>query len=369
MKKHMFILLLLALSASSLSESFVQAEEAQQQVTKASVKLTLSQAQQWARSNSFSLKEAQQAIDRNRINLKNAGKNLEFIPAGTGNGEEDAASSSAWKGYASSTVSYLESKKQIELAQDQTDYAAMKNYYDVLLADNKVKSSEDALSLALLEEKAAEAKANRGKISPGDQSTIIQNRIEAQKNVDIAKTALRKAMDSLNTQMGQPQGTVYELVDRPVYPKIDNTNLDTLVTRAISASPSVWRQEEAVKLAKMEVKYYTWNSGTDDYEIKQIDVDSAEGGLENTKDQLAETLKSMYFNLQQNVEQYEQMQSNLQNVNKVLDISRKKKERGFATGTEVATNQLKVKQIERNMDELIVQMTLLQHALNKPWSV
>ncbi|MGO4953392.1 TolC family protein [Paenibacillus sp. DRB1-1] len=367
MKKRMFMLLLLALSASSFSESFVHAE--QQQVSNASVKITLSQAQQWARSNSFSLKEAQQTIDRNRINLKNAGKNLDFIPAGTGNGEEDAASSSAWKGYASSTVSYLESKKQIELAQDQADYTTMKNYYDVLLAENKVKSSEDALSLALLEEKAAVAKAKRGKISPGDQSTIIQTRLEAQKNVEIAKAALLKAMDSLNTQIGKPQGTVYELVDRPVYRKMDNTNLDTLVTRAISASPSVWRQEEAVKLAKMEIKYYTWNSGTDDYEIKQIDVDSAEGGLENTKDQLAETLKNMYFNLQQSYEQYEQMQSNLQNANKVLDISRKKKERGFATGTEVATNQLKVKQIERNKDELIVQMTMLQHALNKPWSV
>ncbi|MGG4217834.1 TolC family protein [Paenibacillus jamilae] len=368
MKKHMLILLLLALSTSFLSESFVQAEEAQQ-VAKANVKLTLSQAQQWARSNSFSMKEAQQTIDRNRIMLKNASKNLDFIPAGQGNGEEDAASSSAWKGYASSTVSYLESKRKIELAQDQADYTAMKNYYDVLLADNKVKSSEDALSLALLEEKAAEAKANRGKISPGDRSTIIQTRIEAQKNVDIAKTALQKARESLNTQMGQPQGTVYELMDRPVYRKIYNTNLDTLVSRAISASPSVWRQEEAVKLAKMEIKYYTWNSGTDDYEIKQIDVDSAQGGLENTKDQLEETLKSMYFNLQQNEEQYEQMQSNLQNTHKVLDISRRKKERGFATGTEVATNQLKVKQIERNMDELVVQMTLLQHALNKPWSV
>ncbi|OBA01379.1 copper amine oxidase [Paenibacillus polymyxa] len=368
MKKRMFILLLLALSASSLLESFVQAEEAQQ-VSKASVKLTLNQAQQWARSNSFNLKEAQQTIDRNRIMLKNAGKNLDFIPAGQGNSEEDAASSSAWKGYASSTVSYLESKKQIELAQDQTDYTAMKNYYDVLLADNKVKNSEDALLLAQLEEKAAEAKANRGKISPGDRSTIIQTRIEAQKNVDIAKAALQKALDSLNTQMGQPQGMLYELVDRPVYRKMDNINLDTLVSRAISASPSVWRQEEAVKLAKMEIKYYTWNSGADDYEIKQIDVDSAQSGLENTKEQLAETLKSMYFNLQQNEEQYEQMRSNLQNLNKVLDISRKRKERGFATGTEVATNQLKVKQIERNMDELVVQMTLLQHTLNKPWSV
>ncbi|MHB0880735.1 TolC family protein [Paenibacillus sp. SEL1] len=368
MKKSVFILLLLALSTSSFSGSFVQAE-GQQLASNASVRLTLSQAQQWARSNSFSLKEAQQTIDRNRINLKNAGKNLDFIPAGAGNGEEDAASSSAWKGYASSTVSYLESKKQIELAQDQTDYTTMKDYYDVLLADNKVKSSEDALSLALLEEKAAEAKANRGKISPGEQSTIIQTRLEAEKNVEIAKSALQKALEVLNTQMGQPQGTVYELVERPAYRKMDNTNLDTLVTRAISASPSVWRQEEAVKLAKMEVKYYTWNSGTDDYEIKQIDVDSAEGGLKNTKDQLAESLKSLYFNLQQNDEQYEQMQSNLQNAIKVLDISRKKRERGFATGTEVATNQLKVKQIERNKDELIIQMTMLQHALNKPWSV
>ncbi|AOK92759.1 TolC family protein [Paenibacillus polymyxa] len=368
MKKSVFILLLLALSTSSFSGSFVQAE-GQQLASNASVKLTLSQAQLWARSNSFSLKEAQQTIERNRINLKNAGKNLDFIPAGAGNGEEDAASSSAWKGYASSTVSYLESKKQIELAQDQTDYTTMKDYYDVLLADNKVKSSEDALSLALLEEKTAEAKANRGKISPGEQSTIIQTRLEAEKNVEIAKSALQKALEVLNTQMGQPQGTVYELVDRPAYRKMDNTNLDTLVTRAISASPSVWRQEEAVKLAKMEVKYYTWNSGTDDYEIKQIDVDSAEGGLKNTKDQLAESLKSLYFNLQQNDEQYEQMQSNLQNAIKVLDISRKKRERGFATGTEVATNQLKVKQIERNKDELIIQMTMLQHALNKPWSV
>ncbi|QNV58973.1 hypothetical protein GMA19_04178 [Paenibacillus polymyxa E681] len=82
MKKRMFILLLLALSTSSLSGSFVQAE-GQQLASNASVQLTLSQAQQWARSNNFSLKEAQQTIDRNRINLKNAGKNLDFIPAGT----------------------------------------------------------------------------------------------------------------------------------------------------------------------------------------------------------------------------------------------------------------------------------------------
>uniref|UniRef100_A0AAE9PQE1 Uncharacterized protein n=1 Tax=Paenibacillus polymyxa TaxID=1406 RepID=A0AAE9PQE1_PAEPO len=60
---------MLALSTSSFSGSFVQAE-GQQLASNASVKLTLSQAQQWARSNSFSLKEAQQTIDRNRINLK-----------------------------------------------------------------------------------------------------------------------------------------------------------------------------------------------------------------------------------------------------------------------------------------------------------
>ncbi len=204
--------------------------------------LTLKQAVEWAQTNSYNTRTAERDVERRRLELKNAEKELGNSPIDYIDNEY-VDNETSWRNYSSSTLSYLASKKQAQYAKDQIYFNVMKSYQSVFVAENQVKNDLEALEIAQAEEKIALAKFARGKLSEYAKNESTQARVQAEQAVEQGKIALQKSRDALNFLMGQPNGTAYEMVDRPVYKEPKKLDIELHIQQLTDMNPiyGSWR--------------------------------------------------------------------------------------------------------------------------------
>lgn len=329
--------------------------------------LTLKQAVEWAQTNSYNTRSAERDLERRRIEFKNAEKDLGNAYVDLIDGEY-VGDESSWRKYNSSTLSYLASKKQAQYAKDQLYFNTMKTYQSVFAAENQVKNDLEALEIAQSEEKIALAKFARGKLSEYAKNESTQARIQAQQTVEQSKTALQKARDALNFLIGQPNGTVYELADRPVYKEPKKLDIEVHIQQLMDMNPNLWKLEDSIKTSELNVRYFDFNGGAGAYELAKLDVDTAKEELDKGQKDFAESLRNLYATFKDNQKKYLQLEENLRTAKEGLELSRKKWARGLIIELELKNSQLKVDQIERQMEELAIELNQNEYTLNKPWS-
>lgn len=328
--------------------------------------LTLKQAAEWAQTNSYNTRTAERDVERRRIEFKNAEKDLgnSFVDFIDGEYVDDDTS---WRKYNSSTLSYLATKKQAQYAKDQIYFNLMKNYQNVIVAENQVENDLEALEIAQAEEKIALAKFARGKLSEYAKNESVQARNQAQQTVEQSKMVLQKSRDALNFLMGQPTGTVYELVDRPVY-KPKKLDIEIHIQQLMDMNPNLWKLEDNIKTSELNVRYFDFNNGAGAYDLAKLDVDTAKEELDKGQKDFAESLRNLYATFKENQKKYEQLEESLRTAKEGLELSRKKWARGLIIELELKNSQLKVDQIERQMEELAIELNQNEYTLNKPWS-
>lgn len=329
--------------------------------------LTLKQAAEWAQTNSYNTRTAERDVERRRMELKNAEKDLGNSPVDFIDNEyvDDETS---WKNYSSSTLSYLASKKQAQFAKDQIYFNVMKSYQSVFVAENQVKNDLEALEIAQAEEKIALAKFARGKLSEYAKNESTQARSQAEQTVEQGKIALQKSRDALNFLMGQPNGTAYEMVDRPVYKEPKKLDIEIHIQQLMDMNPNLWKLEDSIKTSELNVRYFDFNSGAGAYDLAKMDVDTAKEELDKGQKDFAESLRNLYATVKENQKKYVQLEESLRTAKEGLDLSRKKWARGLIIELELKNSQLKVDQIERQMEELAIELSQNEYTLSKPWS-
>ncbi|MGW9530965.1 TolC family protein [Paenibacillus terrae] len=329
--------------------------------------LTLKQAAEWAQTNNYNTRTAERDVERRRIEFKNAEKDLgnafvDFIDG------EYVGDDSSWRNYNSSTLSYLASKKQAQFAKDQIYFNVMKSYQSVFVAENQVKNDLEALEIAQAEEKIALAKFARGKLSEYAKNESTQARSQAEQTVEQGKIALQKSRDALNFLMGQPNGTAYEMVDRPVYKEPKKLDIEIHIQQLMDMNPNLWKLEDSIKTSELNVRYFDFNSGAGAYDLAKMDVDTAKEELDKGQKDFAESLRNLYATVKENQKKYVQLEESLRTAKEGLELSRKKWARGLIIELELKNSQLKVDQIERQMEELAIELSQNEFTLSKPWS-
>lgn len=329
--------------------------------------LTLKQAEEWAQTNSYNTRTAERDVERRRMELKNAEKDVgnafvDFIDG------EYVGDESSWRNYNSSTLSYLASKKQAQFAKDQIYFNVMKSYQSVFMAENQVKNDLGALEIARAEEKIALAKFERGKLSEYAKNESTQARSQAEQAVEQGEIALQKSRDALNFLMGQPNGTAYEMVDRPVYKEPKKLDIEIHIQQLMDMNPNLWKLEDSIKTSELNVRYFDFNSGAGAYDLAKMDVDTAKEELGKGQKDFAESLRNLYATVKENQKKYVQLEESLRTAKEGLELSRKKWARGLIIELELKNSQLKVDQIERQMEELAIELSQNEYTLSKPWS-
>lgn len=375
MKPYLFSFVILSLlTMPNYSHVYAEAlTNTEATVSEASVKenvelpqLSLEQAVKWAVDYSYDVKIADQGIERSDIKMESASDDLDYIPIGIGNGEDDSSIRSTLKNVTSSNIDYQMANKEAEVAKDQVSFSVKKAYQDVLLKEMNLENSKESLELAQIEEKTALAKAARGKVSKVEKEKIIQARVEAEKNFQIVKAQLQDAFVNLNSMMGKAAEQYYVLIDKPTYTNSTITDINTHINRIFDSNPSIWLLEKKIELAKLDLTLFSYNAGQS-YDLEELDVDQAVLTLASSKELLETSIRDMYSNLQQLEENYQILTSSLTTVKEDLRVAQVKLSKGLVTTADVTKASISINQKQREIDQILIQMDQLHDTLAKPW--
>jgi outer membrane protein TolC len=119
----------------------------------------------------------------------------------------------------------------------------------------------------------------------------------------------------------------------------------------------------------MSLDLYVFNAGTssDPYNAVKIDLEKAKNSAANTKKQLADSTRALYYNIKQLEDQYEVLQTNLTKAEDSLKVLRLRYDLGMATESELLDAEYQAAQLKNNLYSLAIQHEQLKTAFAMPW--
>jgi len=333
--------------------------------------LTYKQAFEAALKNSIAYKNAQADIERSEEVRNKAAENFFFTPIGTGNGPDDALAASMAIGVARADVAWQMAKKQLSVEGDKLAYNVLKAYQEILKKEQEKEFADLGLKRARKQAEITNFKYVSGMVSQFEQDQAQNTLREEIKKAEAAAKALTDARQKLNSLLGVSEDKVYELLDKPKLVKLDmdEEGLGVHINRMTSDSTAAWLADQNVKLAEMTLNLYVFNdpSNPNPYRAVQIDLDKARNAAADTKKQLADSTRALYYNIKQLEDQYEILQTNLAKAEDSLKVLRLRYDLGMATESELLDAEYQVAQLKNNLYSLAIQHEQLKTAFAMPW--
>ena len=327
--------------------------------------ITYQQAVDMALKNSYALRNAVADIERTDEVRDKANDNIDYIP----DDGDSAEASKAYTRLVQADISWLMSKKALEIGQDTIAYAVKQYYNAVLQAQEKKNLADLTLENEYWQNRINEFKYQVGMLSGIERINSNSSYSAAKDSQKAAEKALDDAYHKFNQIVGMPVDSRTRLSDQPEMKVLENINLETEVNQVVSESYSVWQANQEITLAKLNLELYTFNdsSNPDTYKAKEIDVEKKENSAEDTKKNLAQSVRTLYYNIKQMEDQYSGLQAKLNAAEQSSKIMQVKFDIGMATKADLISAQLAVEQLQQQKLDTCAQHDNLLMAFEKPW--
>lgn len=361
----------LILSTAFLLPMSIPVYAAEKQPVVQQQSFTYQQAVENALKTSIALKNAAAEIDRSFEIRQNAGQNLTYTPVGKGNGIDDALARGTFKGVVQADVLWGINQRKYELTKDNILYSVKNAYNNVLKAEKQKQLADLALNNEALQKRLAETKTMNGLMS---QFELTQENSKYDAAVERQKAAIKAVEDAyqkLNSLIGLPKDSRPLLVDEPKFAKFEvkDTDLESHISWLTSNSNAVWMAEEQVKLKQLDVDLYTYNDpgNSAPYKAREIDVIKARNDVKDTKKNLEDAIRSIYINIKQLEDRYEELNIDLATAEETLKMARVRYQAGLGIKADLSTAELAVASKKKEIFDVIVQLDNLKFMYEKPW--
>ncbi|MED0738678.1 TolC family protein [Aneurinibacillus thermoaerophilus] len=332
--------------------------------------LTYEQALERAFNASIPLKNAGDEIDRSFEIRQNLGSGIQYYPVGVGNGPKDEMVRAQAKGVVQADMAWRISKRKYDLEKDNIIYSVKTAYNNVLKAQKQKELAEANAKNQEVQKNVAFYKASEGALSQYELSQEEGKYNSALKQKVAAEKALDDAWTKLNALIGAPQEARFALVDEPQFKPFDKseTDLENDITFIVSNSDAVAMAEEQVKIQRMDVDLYTYNAGSPtSYKAEEIDVRKAANQVEDTKKNLADGMRSIYYSIKQLEEQYKVLTIELKKAEETLKMAQVRYDTGVGIKADVTAAELAVADKKKKIFDTLIQLDNLKLAYEKPW--
>lgn len=317
--------------------------------------LTLDEAINRAIANNTDLKLAEYDIERNEKMREKAAEKVKYTPL-DGSNEE---ASSAFTSLVQSDLTWQMSKKTLESKRDTVTEDVYKFYTDVLLAQEKVKTTEKALVYADFQRRAARMGYQVGKVSQDSKVTAEANYSAKEAALVESQANLAESYRKLNDFIGLNLEERPVLVDDFIFEPFQVDSLDYEIAYQLETSPDLWQTEKEVEKARLDLDLFSWNSGTP-YDVKKIDLAKKQISAADSKNNLEQSLRTDYYSICQLEQQYRNQERELSLAENDLQNIELKHKLGLVSIGEVLAAELEV----ANRQESLKSLTY-QHALAK----
>ncbi|WCN38106.1 TolC family protein [Aneurinibacillus uraniidurans] len=342
-----------------------QISSVQQQQT-----LTYEQAVDKAFKASNVLKNSEMDIDRSYEIREKVGDSVKYTPTGPGNGAGDAYGIGALKGLAQADMAWDLNKKNYELTKDHIAYTVKQAYNNVLQGQKQLELAKASLDNQALQTTIIRTKVEYGTASSFDL-TQEENKLQAaEERVKLATKALQDSYEKFNNLLNLPKDTRLVLTDEPKFTTFAQTEeqMEQHVRDIITSSTAVWAAEQQVKLKQLDIDLYTYNvQGSTPYKAAEIDVQKASNNAEDTKKNLANGIRSIYLNIKQLENRYQELNVDLANAQKTQQMAQIRYNLGIGIKADVLNADLAVKSKQKDITDVLSQLDVLKVAYDKPW--
>ncbi|WP_017756477.1 stalk domain-containing protein [Calidifontibacillus oryziterrae] len=331
--------------------------------------LTADQAIKKALENSTKLRAADVGMEQLEDKHDNATNGIDFSPTDHGNGPEDAADRSTALGIQKINSGIRKAEKEIEILKETLTYQAKNAYNSVLQAEENLKLAEKELEFAKVQNNIKKQQAAVGLISDIEKITADNTLIESQKQYKAAEDALDKAYDTLNHLLGYSKDKRFNLTDTPKSDEPIEENVDYQVAKVISDSTAIYVAEENLKLAKLGLNLYTFNSGLpqESYTFNELEVDKAELSLSQQKKDIEDGIRQTYHAIKDLENKYEILKTNLANLEQNQKAMKARYDLGMVPLVNLLEVNIGVERIKKQMFDIEAQLELLKMTYEKPW--
>lgn len=352
-------------STSSTSDSF--------NISDKTGPITYQQALDLALKTSNSVNNANIAVDRAKDSIAqtsiNGQMNNSFIPDGATSGSTYSPGIRQATSSAQAQTNYQIAKKNVDITKDQITYSVLKYYYQIQDDIEKKKLADVALDNARLQLQITNVKESQGMASSYDVTQAQSNADQAQQQQQSAAQAVDSDYVAFNNLVGLSLDARNQLMDTPIYSPLTNVDLDGHVSAVVSGSPTVLTAQLNTNLAQLALNLYTFNSGgSDSYKAKQMDIGTAENKAADAQQQLAQSVRNLYYSIVQSETSYSSAQTAIDKAQQNLKLVQTKFNAGMAIQADVTAAQLQVEQSKQALFDVIVKHELAKIAFDKPWA-
>ena len=328
--------------------------------------LTIEQAVAMALNYSKTLKQSALDVEKSEEQRNAAADAVSFIPLEySGYSEADRAYTSLL----SADISWAMSKKNLDMSEDRISLSVFNAYVGVVQAGENVEYAREALNSASLEWSAANTKYRLGMLSSLEKNSADTQYQSAQRSLQLAEIELTTACQALNKLIGLSTDERPLLTQKPAYSEMEELDLEAVINQTVNASPSIWLADKSVDMAELQIKFYDWatyNSST--YRATEISVQQAALTASESREQLRQSLRDIYYNILKLEESYLLQQEAVKLAQESLRVKKLMFEVGLTTKMEVQSAQLALQQAQSSLDAIVFQHEYLKLVFEKPWA-
>lgn len=331
----------------------------------AAPELTLREAVDLALKHSEAVKKAEKEIDRTYEMREHRADQLDFVPtAPPGNPSVEIA----WSNLLAADLTWRMSKKSYDAQVDSVVLDTCRKYWDVLVAQEKVRAAEEKLRKAELERTRAWASFRVGMITQAELNAAESQVAGAKAALAAAKNELDGAYFALNQLVGLWPEDRPVLVDRVTFVPLEVENLDYEVARVLENSPTVWLAQEKVNLQKYleDLMFYTGEYRP--YQARKIEVEQAELDAVSAKELAEKITRSIYYDVKRLEESYLAAEEGLKVAEESCRLAKVRHDAGVLTQAELAAAEAAVAEARQKVLELACNHAYLKLAFERPWA-
>ncbi|NSW83086.1 MAG: TolC family protein [Syntrophothermus sp.] len=331
----------------------------------ATPELSLNRAIELALTQSESVKKATKEVDRTEEWRNYRSDQLDYTPTEP---PGNALVEVAWAQLLSADLSWRMSKKSLTAEQDKVALDTCKKYFDVLAAQEKLKSAEASLSNARKQLQVARALYNVGMATQAALTAAEAQYQAAQATLNAAQNDLDKGYVLLNQLVGLWPEDRPVLTDKVDFKALQITNLDYEVEKVLESCPTVWLAQETVTMKKYLEDMTLYTGEYRPYQARKIEVEQAELDALTTKEMFERITRSLYYGVKNLEESYAGAEQGVRAAQENLKVVKAKYEVGLATSAEVAAAEKSLAEAQYTAYNLACQHAYMKLAFEKPWA-
>lgn len=335
----------------------VMADESESRGAASSV-LTIQQAIDLALQNNRSVKSAQLDVDKSKELRDYAAIPVTFVPTSY------TADSANFLNLVAADISWGSAKKTMTATEDAIAYNTVNAYLSILNAQENLNLAEKSLANAKWDLSMSNAGLMVGTICTYDKQQVETAYQTALSNLNSARTTLENAYISFNKLLGINSSQRLQLSEKALYSPIDVTNVESEVSRAVDANPTLWVKDQSIVQANLTLQQYNGNGS---YEAKEMDVTKAQYNADEARDVARQKVRTLYNQIMAQEQQYNSQLQTLKTAQETLRIVKLKFDIGMATKAEVQKAELSVLKETATLNSYINQHELNKLVFEKPW--